>query len=500
MRLEDEAKRARRTRRVPPREPRGDEPPPRVQGRLAGCLCRRSPTPSPSRGGSGRSTTTSGSSSAARRQARPRRPATRGWRAIRPGFSSTSRRSGPAANTDAGCGRTRSSPPRAGPPSCTRASSMDMAARSTTSTAPRRGTSRRGTTPRRRWSRRRSFRRSARCPRPSRPRSPSCSASRRRSRRAHRRAITSRASSSSNSRRCSPSASRRCSSPRGPSGSAGSRNWPDTPETAATRRSHRSSSRFGVERFVTGHTPSQSGRIVSRFNNRLILIDTGMVFKSGRASALELHGGRITAIYTDSRTPIVAAGAGYLPREAVRGFAVDERFEANGENGFDTWRHGADRRRTERRGRDTACARLGGRRIERHEHSCRCRECSDVLRNPSLSASPDAGQRPALRPAQCRRSRGCCSLRASPFASFLRGEPVASVPSGAHLESQHHLVVTALSRQAERVERLSAEHAQAGASPDRGRPPRTPRPRRAPVSAMSCSTLASKSLRTRVRT
>ena len=71
---------------------------------------------------------------------------------------------------------------------------------------------------------------------------------------------------------------------------------------------------------MTGHTPSQAGRIVSRFNNRLILIDTGMLstyFKSGRASALELQNGRITAIYTDSRTPIVPPAAAYLRRDAL---------------------------------------------------------------------------------------------------------------------------------------------------------------------------------------
>jgi hypothetical protein len=60
---------------------------------------------------------------------------------------------------------------------------------------------------------------------------------------------------------------------------------------------------------VTGHTPSQSGRVISRFDNRFILIDTGMVFRGGRPSAVELLEGRITAIYTDSRVPIVAPGA-----------------------------------------------------------------------------------------------------------------------------------------------------------------------------------------------
>jgi hypothetical protein len=73
--------------------------------------------------------------------------------------------------------------------------------------------------------------------------------------------------------------------------------------------------RFGVERFVTGHTP-QPGRIAPRFGNRIILIDTGMLssfYKNGRASALELQNGGITAIYGDSRTAIVPPAAAYLP-------------------------------------------------------------------------------------------------------------------------------------------------------------------------------------------
>ena len=70
---------------------------------------------------------------------------------------------------------------------------------------------------------------------------------------------------------------------------------------------------FGVTRFVTGHTPSSPGRIRARFNNRVFLIDTGMLtsyFKSGRPSALELQAdGRVTAIYSDSREVLVPAAA-----------------------------------------------------------------------------------------------------------------------------------------------------------------------------------------------
>jgi Calcineurin-like phosphoesterase len=104
--------------------------------------------------------------------------------------------------------------------------------------------------------------------------------------------------------------------PEGPLWFRGFAQWPDTPETA-TAQVTPLLTRFGVDRFVTGHTPSQTGRVVSRFDNRFILIDTGMVFKGGRPSAVELLGGTITAIYTDSRVPIVSTGAASFPREAL---------------------------------------------------------------------------------------------------------------------------------------------------------------------------------------
>jgi hypothetical protein len=66
--------------------------------------------------------------------------------------------------------------------------------------------------------------------------------------------------------------------------------------------------RLGGTRFVVGHTPQVPGRITARFGNRIFLIDTGMLtsfFKNGRPSALEIVGGKITAIYPDERTVIV---------------------------------------------------------------------------------------------------------------------------------------------------------------------------------------------------
>jgi hypothetical protein len=79
--------------------------------------------------------------------------------------------------------------------------------------------------------------------------------------------------------------------------------------------------RLGLTRFVTAHTPSSSGRIRSRFGNRIFLIDTGMlssVYKGGRASALELQGGRATAIYSDAREVLAQPNATLMRRAPLR--------------------------------------------------------------------------------------------------------------------------------------------------------------------------------------
>ncbi len=63
---------------------------------------------------------------------------------------------------------------------------------------------------------------------------------------------------------------------------------------------------FGVSRIVSGHTPS--GGILPRFNNRIFLIDTGMLVSvyKGRPSALEIVNGTATAIYPDTREVLTA--------------------------------------------------------------------------------------------------------------------------------------------------------------------------------------------------
>jgi len=62
---------------------------------------------------------------------------------------------------------------------------------------------------------------------------------------------------------------------------------------------------YGAKRFVTGHTPQQERRINVRFGGRAILIDTGMLsYYKGRASALQIEGDALTAIYDDGRVPL----------------------------------------------------------------------------------------------------------------------------------------------------------------------------------------------------
>jgi hypothetical protein len=61
---------------------------------------------------------------------------------------------------------------------------------------------------------------------------------------------------------------------------------------------------------VIGHSTVLPGRIVSRLDGRVILIDTGMVngefYPGGVSSALEWNGTMATAIYLDRREPLVA--------------------------------------------------------------------------------------------------------------------------------------------------------------------------------------------------
>ena len=59
--------------------------------------------------------------------------------------------------------------------------------------------------------------------------------------------------------------------------------------------------RLGVARVVVGHTVTPTRRVASRFDGRVILLDTGMLAEAyqGRPAALVIEGGRIGASYAD---------------------------------------------------------------------------------------------------------------------------------------------------------------------------------------------------------
>jgi hypothetical protein len=71
--------------------------------------------------------------------------------------------------------------------------------------------------------------------------------------------------------------------------------------------------RMDARAVVVGHTPVLTGRIGTRFDGRVVLIDTGMLdgdfFPGGVPSALEMRGDSVAAIYGTRREPIAVAAA-----------------------------------------------------------------------------------------------------------------------------------------------------------------------------------------------
>lgn len=93
-----------------------------------------------------------------------------------------------------------------------------------------------------------------------------------------------------------------------PQGPLWYRGYATLPETAGTEVETALQKR-GAARIIVGHTPMAAGRITRRFDGRVFLIDTGMLsshYKGGRPSALEIDGGRVSAIYTDAREELAA--------------------------------------------------------------------------------------------------------------------------------------------------------------------------------------------------
>jgi len=71
-------------------------------------------------------------------------------------------------------------------------------------------------------------------------------------------------------------------------------------------------SKLHARAIVVGHTVTATGRITTRFDGRVIQIDTGMqpaYVQNGRASALEIKSGEAAAIYTDRRDTVIVPKA-----------------------------------------------------------------------------------------------------------------------------------------------------------------------------------------------
>jgi hypothetical protein len=77
---------------------------------------------------------------------------------------------------------------------------------------------------------------------------------------------------------------------------------------------------YDAAHIAVGHTVQKGGRIRPRFDNKVFLIDTGMLssyYPGGRASVLEICGGaRFTAVYMDQETVLIGA-AGSAPQNTA---------------------------------------------------------------------------------------------------------------------------------------------------------------------------------------
>ncbi len=68
--------------------------------------------------------------------------------------------------------------------------------------------------------------------------------------------------------------------------------------------------RFGAKRMVMGHTTDRDGKVRTRFGGKAVFIDTGLSTGYGRhLAALEIRGGRVTALYKEGRVELVAPPA-----------------------------------------------------------------------------------------------------------------------------------------------------------------------------------------------
>ena len=91
-----------------------------------------------------------------------------------------------------------------------------------------------------------------------------------------------------------------------PNGPMWYRGYAASPEAALREPVAAVLAKNDVTRIVVAHTPSSERRILTRLGGTIVLIDSGMLTSAykGRASALEIAGSQLTAIYTDGRVPL----------------------------------------------------------------------------------------------------------------------------------------------------------------------------------------------------
>ena len=91
-----------------------------------------------------------------------------------------------------------------------------------------------------------------------------------------------------------------------PEGPLWFRGWASWPEESTAAQATAFLDQMKLTRIVVGHTPTADRRIGLRYGGRVVMIDTGMLapYFMGNASALEIVGPRMKAIYADGEVDL----------------------------------------------------------------------------------------------------------------------------------------------------------------------------------------------------
>lgn len=98
-----------------------------------------------------------------------------------------------------------------------------------------------------------------------------------------------------------------------PEGPLWFRGWASWPEESTAAQATTFLDQMKLTRIVVGHTPTADRRIAARYGGRVVIIDTGMLapYYMGTASALEIVGSRMKALYPDGEVDLT------LPKAAA---------------------------------------------------------------------------------------------------------------------------------------------------------------------------------------